>query len=85
MDSPRKKAASGGAGAEWRHTFVLQLRITTPHSGHLILQMAVYALSKGPLKRPFKGPLQAAPKPTLSAGAIHFQGGFSQNLKNSHK
>ena len=34
----------GGAGAERRHTFVLQLRITTPHYGHLILQMAAYAL-----------------------------------------
>ena len=33
-----------GAGAERRRTFVLQLRITTPHYGHLILQMAVYAL-----------------------------------------
>ena len=45
MDSPpKKRAPSGGAGAERRHTFVLQLRITTPHYGHLILQMAVYAL-----------------------------------------
>ena len=34
----------GGAGAERRRTFVLQLRITTPHYSHLILQMAVYAL-----------------------------------------
>ena len=34
----------GGAGAEQRHTFVLQLCITTPRYGHLILQMAVYAL-----------------------------------------
>ena len=33
-----------GASAERRRTFVLQLRITTPHYGHLILQMAVYAL-----------------------------------------
>ena len=40
----KKRAPSGGAGAERRHTFVLQLRITTPHYGHLILQMAVYAL-----------------------------------------
>ena len=40
----KKRALSGGAGAERRHTFVLQLRITTPHYGHLILQMAVYAL-----------------------------------------
>ena len=31
-------------GAERRRTFVLQLRITIPHYGHLILQMAVYAL-----------------------------------------
>ena len=41
---PKKRAPSGGAGAKRRRTFVLQLRITTPHYGHLILQMAVYAL-----------------------------------------
>ena len=37
-------SAERGAGAQRRHTFVLQLGITTPHYGHLILQMAVYAL-----------------------------------------
>ena len=40
----KKRAPSGGTGAERRHTFVLQLRITILHYGHLILQMAVYAL-----------------------------------------
>ena len=43
-DSMVSAVSSGGAGAERRHTFVLQFRITTPHYGHLILQMAVYAL-----------------------------------------
>ena len=54
--APKKeRAPSGGAGAERRHTFVLQLRITTPHYGHLILQISVYALStcKGPFKAAF--------------------------------
>ena len=41
---PKKRAPSGGAGAERRRTFVLQLRITTLHYGHLVLQMDVYAL-----------------------------------------
>ena len=41
---PDERAPNGGAGAERRLTIVLQLHITTPHYGHLILQMAVYAL-----------------------------------------
>ena len=56
MDSPAKKPApGGGAGAERRHTFVLQLRITTPHYGHLILQMVVYALKGHFNTIPFSG------------------------------
>ena len=39
-----RASASGGASAERRHSFVLQLCITTPHYGHLILQMSVSAL-----------------------------------------
>ena len=69
----KKREPGGGAGAKRRHTFVLQLRITTPHYGHLILQTAVYAL-KGPFKA--ERPLQAALTLTPSAGAIHFQGGY---------
>ena len=40
--APQKKATPGAARR--RRTFVLQLRITTPHYGRLILQMAVYDL-----------------------------------------
>ena len=79
MDSPlKKRAPSGGAGAERRHTFVLQLRITTPHYGHLSdpSDGRIRPLN-GPLKRPFKGPYKRrrrrrrAPWLSISRGAIH--------------
>ena len=41
MDTPYQRL---GAGAGWRRTTAVKCRFTTPHYGHLILQMAVYAL-----------------------------------------